>query len=307
MRRGFWLLALGLGLAFAVTAQGQPPLAQTSSRVSGDRAWKHLNAQVNHGPRVPGSLGHAKTLAYLEAELRRAGGRVTVDRFTVRLEGKSYAMANLYADFGPTAPDGLQGGMLAAHWDTRPVADHDPEPANRAQPIPGANDGASGTAVLLEIARVLGETPPQTPLRIAFWDGEDLGTTDATMFYGSRFYVRNRPLPRWGILLDMVGDRDLVIPQEGYSAHHAPELTRRIWDAAKLLGYASYFPRREGPAINDDHLPFLGAGVPFVDLIDFDYPYWHTLGDKPERCSAKSLEIVGNVVLHVVRELDRQK
>lgn len=300
MRRWLWLPAVVLGLAFAMTAQGQGPAVPG---VSGERAWQHLNAQVDAGPRVPGSPGHGKTMAYLEGELRRAGGRVTVDRFTVRLDGKTYPMANLYADFGPVAaaPD----GMLAAHWDTRPIAEEDPQVSNRRKPIPGANDGASGVAVLLEIARVLGDRPPQKPVRIAFWDGEDLGTTDRTMFYGSRYYVQNRPLPRWGILLDMVGDADLTIPQEAYSSQYAPELTRRIYDSARTLGHASTFPRKLGPAVNDDHLPFLSKGVPFVDLIDFDYPYWHTLGDTPARCSPRSLEIVGNVVLHALRELDR--
>lgn len=300
MRRWFWLPALILGFVFAMAAQGQGP---ATAGVSGERAWQHLLAQVNHGPRVPGSSGHAKTLAYLESELRRAGGRVTVDRFTVRMGGKSYPMANIYADFGPAAA--APQGMLAAHWDTRPIADSDPNPANQSKPIPGANDGASGVAVLLEIARTLGDRPPQKPVRIALWDGEDLGTTDSTMFYGSRYYVQNRPMPRWGILLDMVGDRDLAIPQEAYSAQYAPDLTRRIWDSARKLGYASTFPTRVGTAINDDHLPFLEKGIPFVDLIDFDYPYWHTLGDTPERCSPRSLEIVGNVVLHALRELDK--
>lgn len=300
MRRWLWLPAVVLGLAFALTAQGQGP---AMPGVSGERAWQHLIAQVDAGPRVPGSPAHAKTLAYLEGELRRAGGRVTVDRFTVSLDGKTYPMANLYADFGPVAakPD----GMLAAHWDTRPIAEEDPKVSNRRKPIPGANDGASGVAVLLEIARTLGDRPPQKPVRIAFWDGEDLGTSDSTMFYGSRWYVKNRPLPRWGILLDMVGDADLRIPQEAFSAQHAPELTRRIYDLARKLGHASTFPRMLGPAVNDDHLPFLSKGVPFVDLIDFDYPYWHTLGDTPARCSPRSLEIVGNVVLHALRELDQ--
>jgi len=300
MRRWFLLLAVIAGLAFSLSAKGQGP-AMTG--VSGDRAWQHLLAQVNAGPRVPGTPGHAKTLGYLDAELRKAGGRVTVDRFTITMGGKTYPMANVYADFGPTAPK--PDGMLAAHWDTRPIAEEDPEAANRHKPIPGANDGASGVAVLLEVARNLGDRPPAKPVRLAFWDGEDLGTSDSTMFYGSRWYVRNRPLPRWGMLLDMVGDKDLRIPQEAYSAQYAPDLTRRIWDSARQLGYASTFPRTQGPAINDDHLPFIEKGVPFVDLIDFDYPYWHTLADTPERCSPKSLEIVGNVVLHTLRELEK--
>ncbi len=298
MRRGFWLPVLIGTLAFTMSARGQ---GAATLGVSGERAWQHLLAQVNAGPRVPGSPAHAKTLAYLEAELRRAGGRVTVDRFTIRMGGQAYPMANLYADFGPPG----SGGMLAAHWDTRPIAEEDPDPAKRKSPIPGANDGASGVAVLLEIARTLGDRPPAKPLRIALWDGEDLGTTDSTMFYGSRWYVKNRPLPRWGILLDMVGDRDLRIPQEAYSARYAPDLMRTIWDSAKSLGVASHFPQREGPAVNDDHLPFLAKGVPFVDLIDFDYPYWHTSSDTPERCSPRSLEIVGNVVLGALRALDR--
>lgn len=299
MRRWLWLPVLFLMGTLALRAQGQGPAAPV---VSGDRAWQHLLAQVKQGPRVPGTEGHAKTLAYLESELRKAGGRVTVDRFTVRQDGKTYPMANLYADFGPAAPP---QGMLAAHWDTRPFADHDPSPANRNRPIPGANDGASGVAVLLEVARVLGDDPPRKPLRIAFWDGEDLGRTEEGMFHGSRWYVRNRPLPAWGILLDMVGDRDLEIPQEAHSAREAPELTRRIYETARKLGHARTFPARVGYGVSDDHLPFLRKGVPFVDLIDFDYPAWHTMADTPERCSPRSLEIVGDVVLRVTREMEK--
>lgn len=300
MRRRFCWVVILLGAFFALKGQGQ---GLSESGISGERAWQHLVAQVNAGPRVPGTPPHAKTLAYLESELRKTGARVTVDRFTITKDGKSYPLANVYADFGPVAD--RPEGMLAAHWDTRPIAEEDPRPENRTRPIPGANDGASGVAVLLEVARHLGDRPPQKPVRLAFWDGEDLGTSDATMFYGSRWYVRHRPLPRWGLLLDMVGDADLRIPQEAYSAHYAPDLTRRVWDTAHRLGYAATFPQLQGPPIRDDHVPFLERGVPFVDLIDFDYPYWHTLEDTPAHCSPRSLEIVGNVVLRVVRDLDK--
>lgn len=292
--RWLWLPVLVGGLIVASKAEGQGPA------FSGEKAWRHLVAQVDHGPRVPGTPAHAKTLAYLETELGRTGARVKVDRFSIQMDGKTYPMANVYADFGPEGPP---VGMLAAHWDTRPRADHDRDPARRNQPIDGANDGASGVAVLLEAARVLGERPPAKTLRLAFWDGEDLGKTDETMFYGSRHYVRSGPLPRWGILLDMVGDRDLGIPKEAFSAHHASDLTGRIWRKARELGHGAIFLDYVSLPVNDDHLPFLEKGVPFVNLIDFDYPYWHTTEDTIDKCAPRSLEIVGGVTLAAAREL----
>lgn len=251
------------------------------------------------GPRVPGTDAHARAIAYFQAELGRYAPEVTLERFSVRDGARTLKLTNVVAVFNRGKGD---PAMVAAHWDSRPRAEQDPHPEHRQQPIPGANDGASGAAVVLELARALKASPPPREVRLVLFDGEDWGETPGTMFYGSREYVRRHQgdLPAWGLLLDMVGDKDLVILREAYSEQRAGALVDRVHQAARALGHGSKFPDRGGPAVEDDHLPFLEAGVPFVDLIDFDYPHWHTVHDVPEHCSGESLEAVGNVVLRLL-------
>ena len=191
--------------------------------------------------------------------------------------------------------------LLAAHWDTRPIADHDPKPENRETPILGANDGASGVAVLLELARVFKTHPPPRRVVIVLFDGEDYGKTADDMFIGSRFFARNlgKWKPDYGILLDMVGDKNLTLPIEANSWNANRAFTAAIWNRAAALGLAP-FQQRLGPAIMDDHVPLIKVGIPMVDIIDFDYPYWHTIEDTVDKCSPKSLEVVATLVISVV-------
>jgi Zn-dependent M28 family amino/carboxypeptidase len=199
--------------------------------------------------------------------------------------------------------------LLCAHWDTRPYADQDPDPQKRTRPILGANDGASGVAVLLEVARVLRQIPPVKGVDIVLFDGEDYGrgfngdTSD--YFLGARRFAavnKGKYAPRLGILLDMIGDKDLTIYYEGNSNRTYPDHVARVWQAAAVLGYKQFI--RQGKyTISDDHIPLLEAGIPCIDLIDFDYPPWHTAGDTPDKCSPQSLKSVGDVVLKVVYEL----
>ncbi|HEY9899907.1 MAG TPA: M28 family peptidase [Pantanalinema sp.] len=289
----FWSwLSLTLILA-ASAAQAAPP------GISGAAAFRHLEAQVALGPRVPGTDAHAKAIASFEAELGRYAPRVALERFSVQDGPRTLALTNLVAVFGQGKGD---VAMVAAHWDSRPRSEQDPHPAHRLQPTPGANDGASGAAVVLELARALKASPPPREVRLVLLDGEDWGQTPETMFYGSREYVRRHrgDLPAWGLLLDMVGDKDLVILREAYSEARAGALLDRVYRTAAAMGYGANFPDQGGPAIEDDHLPFLEQGVPFVDLIDFDYPQWHTVHDLPAQCSPSSLEAVGNVALRLV-------
>jgi len=190
--------------------------------------------------------------------------------------------------------------MLCAHWDTRSVADRDPDPAKRGMPIIGANDGASGVAVLLEMARVLTTNPPPRPVLLAFWDGEDIGRESHPEEYaaGSRYWARHQipETPAEAILLDMVGDADLQIPIEWFSDHHARGLRSELWHWAELVD-APAFVDAPGPAVEDDHVPLIKVGIPAVDLIDFDYPYWHTSYDTADKCSAESLGQVGRVLI----------
>lgn len=265
---------------------------------SGERAFVYLEKQCEFGARVPGSMAHQRTQAYLFAELQKFAQEVTLQPFEFRQQNQSVQMNNILARFG-----GNGGGtiLLAAHWDTRPFADRDPNPANRNKPILGANDGASGVAVLLEVARVLKSNPPLNSVIIVLFDGEDYGKSVSSMFLGSQYFAQN--MGSWtadfGILLDMVGDQDLELPMERYSWNADPELTEAIWKRAEEIGLSA-FQRRLGTAVIDDHLQLIDAGVPTVNIIDFNYPYWHTVEDTPDKCSPNSLEVVGRLVLSIV-------
>ncbi|MBM3216142.1 M28 family peptidase [Candidatus Poribacteria bacterium] len=273
---------------FCLAAGG---FAQSIPRIDGARAMDHLRKQVAFGPRVPGTASHERTRTYLVDTLRQFASKVSVQSF----RHGDVAMSNVVASFGTGSEPGL---LLCAHWDTRPFADQEKDPARAKRPIPGANDGASGVAVLLEIARSLHDVPPPVPVAIVLFDGEDWGKTSDEMFLGSKHYAKN-PLPwkpRRGILLDMVGDADLSIPVEIHSWDAAAEMVRAVWDVAESMGVKE-FRREAGGAILDDHVPLIAAGIPTINLIDFDYPHWHTLADTPDKCSADSLRKVGDVVL----------
>ena len=265
-----------------------------------ERAWDHLLAMCSLGTRVPGSDGHRACLAYIDEHLRTYCPDVRHQSFRHDLGYGAVTLTNVIASFSPRQGDRI---CLAAHWDTRHVADRDPDPANRSTPIIGANDGASGTAVLLEIARILSKNPPGVGIDLLFFDGEDSGTEgEPTSFcIGSQHFAATCPSyrPRYGILLDMIGDRDLVITRERYSQRHCPDLMDRIWRTAEKMGVTA-FVDKPGPVMYDDHIPFLERGISFVDIIDFDYPYWHTLDDTPEHCSPQSLGDVGRVVCRVI-------
>ena len=203
---------------------------------------------------------------------------------------------------GKTAPS-TKPLLLCAHWDTRPRADRDPDSAKREQPILGANDGASGVAVLMEVARLLAQNPPPRTVIIAFFDGEDMGrsTYPEEFCLGARYWAAH-PIPepvKEAILLDMVGDADLEIPVEPYSEMNAPALRQRLWDIAGRLELSA-FTERMGPGVEDDHLPLQQVGIKAVDLIDFDYRWWHTTADTPDKCSAESLGQVGRLLIEYI-------
>ena len=286
------------GLVERLTRQETPP----ELRFDPDRAFQHLVAQVELGPRVPNTPGHQAGRDYLLRELGAVADQVLAQDFIQEIRGVPLQLSNLIGVLGPDQPTKV---LLAAHWDTRPTADMDPNPAHRDQPIAGANDGASGVAVLLEVARVLREAGPPLGVVIVFFDGEDYGPGIDAMFLGSRYYARHLvpERPAWGILLDMVGDRDLQILREGYSERLAPAVNERVWRAARELGRPE-FVDAVGQAILDDHLPLLEVGVPMIDLIDFSYgpanSWWHTLEDTPDKCAPASLQAVGQVVLRTL-------
>lgn len=292
--RGLFLLLLGLA-GCRLAGMGASAPVVSAPEFDGERAMEWLRRQVEIGPRVPGTESHQKAHQMLAEAL---GPGTQEQEFTYLAAHTVVQMVNLIAQFGPKDGERI---LLCAHWDTRPFADQDPDPKNRSKPVPGANDGASGVAVLLEMARLFRAAPPPVGVTLVLFDGEDWGRTTETMFIGSRFFAQH-PLGgpfRYGILLDMVGDADLQIYRECYSQERAPEVVDRVWRAANELGIEAFRPS-VGHRIQDDHLPLLERGIPVIDVIDFDYPYWHTIADTPDKCSARSLKHVGDVIRHVV-------
>ncbi len=265
-------------------------------------AWWYLECQISFGPRNPGSVGHVQVREFLCAELLNYADSVEVQEFEVVYEGKEYEMANISAFFQSASGESEPYVILSAHFDTRPRAEHDPEPLLRSTPIIGANDGASGVAVLMEIAGVLATRRPPVPIKLMFFDGEDFGSSVDMMFLGSRRLAAtiDPSQIRYMILLDMVGDAELDIFIEGYSYSSAPQLIDAVWNSAASMGYESVFHNEVQNWILDDHLPFINRGIPSIDIIDFDYPFWHTTSDTIDKCSKESLSVVRNVILDVV-------
>lgn len=272
----------------------------------GENAFKYLNAQVNFGPRVPNTPQHLACRDFLFNELLKYADEVKLQNFTDNAYGKILSLSNIIATFNKNAQKRI---LLCAHWDTHPWADQDPDPTKRDQPILGANDGASGVAVLLEIARILKSHPPEIGVDIVLFDGEDYAKPNDISGYlrGSKYFAKNKPAdynPMFGILLDMIGDAQLEIPKEGYSIRYAPDVLQLVWSIAAELNYIE-FSNRESIEIFDDHIPLNEIGIKTINLIDFNYPdetnrYWHTLEDTPDKCSPNSLKVVGTVLLHLI-------
>lgn len=284
-----------LGLLSVLSAVGWFAWMKTQPepvlRFDGERALRDVAAQVAFGPRTPASEAHQKTIAYIQTELTAAGWQSRVE--TAQFGGQT--ALNILATRNKKAPVIL----LGAHYDSRLVADNDPNPANQTVPVPGANDGASGVAVLLELARNL--PAESTATALLFIDIEDNGRLPGwDWILGSRAFAANLPIPppQAVVIVDMIGDADLNIYMEKNSD---PMLTRQIWETAKNLGYESAFIPVEKYRVTDDHVPFIEKGLRAVDLIDLDYPDWHTLQDTPDKVSASSLQKVGETLLAWIR------
>lgn len=286
---------------------GCSPASDTMPSFDQTNAFNLLKKQVEFGPRYPGASGHDQARDYLVSQLKQYADSVTLQDFSHNINGNQIKMQNITAVFNPKAKNWI---LLCAHWDTRPTADQEVLAAKKKQPIPGANDGASGVAVLLEMARMFAKQKPDVGIYMVLFDGEDYGPSGANMFLGSAYFAQNldkcavvdgKPVKfKYGILLDMVGDKDLGIYQEDQSSQAAPNVVKKVWDTAKALGYEEQFPSEGSQSIMDDHVPLIRAGVKCIDIIDFDYGPWHTLDDTVDKCSPKSLKIVGDVIAHVV-------
>jgi Zn-dependent M28 family amino/carboxypeptidase len=251
---------------------------------------------------VPGTKPHDAALAFLVKRARALADQVELEEFPALSPPypRGVKLTNVVARFGPTRTPRV---LLCAHWDSRPRADADPDSTRRNEPVLGANDAASACAVLLHLAELLHARPPALGVDLVWFDGEDGGIEGSMNTYclGSREHVRRlgQRRPAYVILLDMVGDRELTLPMEAYSLARAPELVRAVWGRAERLGLAAFIPEPHA-AVYDDHMPFLEAGIPAIDVIDFDYPYWHTVEDTPDKCSAQSLATVGELLVDLV-------
>jgi Zn-dependent M28 family amino/carboxypeptidase len=281
----------------ALLACVTPAAATDPPTFDGGRAFEHLRAVVGFGPRPPGSAAADETRRYIKAQMAAIGVQVAEQAFEAKTPIGPVKMANLRATIPGTRPERL---ILAGHYDTKLF---------KQFRFVGANDAGSSTAFLIEMARVLKARKNPLTVELLFLDGEEafidwyLGDDNR---YGSRHYVqdakRTGDLARIKamILVDMIGDRDLVIKRETTSTAW---LTDIIWAAAKGLGYASVFSS-EPFAVEDDHIPFLNAGVPAVDLIDLEYPPWHTAEDTLDKVSARSLEVVGRVLTAALPKIE---
>lgn len=296
-----------LPLAVVVGCGGEP--APGRGAFDAALADSLVARQVAFGPRVPGTEAHAAALRWMTEWLEERADSVAQIPFThVTQDGDTLSLTNVWASFAPQASSRI---LLTAHWDSRPVAERSEDPDDRGRPVPGANDGASGVAVLLALADELARTPPVVGVDILLTDGEDWGygpvgyeTRIEDMLLGARHFASTQGgtyRPLFGILLDMVGERNARFPWEQNSLALAPEVVRRVWDVAEELGHGDYFPQEPGRAVTDDHVVLNEAGIRTIDIIDFDYPAWHTADDTPDKIDPATLGAVGDVVLEVIR------
>lgn len=259
---------------------------QRPQTFSGDRAYLDVVNLVALGPRTPGSEAHENAVNYIRNELQKANWIVEIQ--VSEFNGKF--IKNIIARRSDIPPEVI----LGAHYDSRLMADRDPDAKKQQEPVPGANDGASGTAVLLELGRILPSN--SVPVWLVFFDAEDQGSIPGWQDWsiGARAFVDAYTLkPRAVVILDMVGDKNLNILKERQSSQR---LIGEIWSVARELGFQEYFLDEQKYTITDDHVPFLDAGIPAVDIIDIEYRFWHTSHDVPENISPVSLGIVGTTI-----------
>lgn len=285
----------------------------------GDSALAFARAQCEFGPRTPNSSALEKCGDYIVAQFKAAGLTVTEQRTKVTgWDGKQLGCRNIIAAFHPERKDRV---VLAAHYDSRPWADKDADSTRHRTPVMAADDGASGVAVLLEVARHLHKLNPQIGVDLVCFDAEDYGAPywapenkrddESTFCLGSQYWSKNITAdykPRYGILLDMVGGADNRFYFEGFSLRYAQPVVTKVWDAARLAEAGDYFVQESGGFITDDHLPMNNiAGIPTIDIIAFNpdggFPaHWHTTGDTMDKLSAKTLRAVGQTLLQVLSE-----
>lgn len=288
-----------------------------SPAFNGDSAYAFTAAQVAFGPRVPGTKAHEACAKWMVEKLKSYSKNVVEQPFKARLyDGKTVNGKNIIASFNPESKVRI---FLSAHWDSRPFADHDADEKNHKTPIDGANDGASGVGVLMEVARQLSLKNPTIGVDLVLFDVEDWGEPDGTesakednWCLGSQHWARTPHVQgykaRFGILLDMVGAANAEFAKEGTSMYYAPDVMNKVWDIASKLGFSSYFVARNSNPITDDHIYVNKiASIPTIDIIQQDpstpsgfNKHWHTIGDNMDNINKETLSAVGKVCLAVV-------
>ncbi len=322
------LFALSIGIMALQACNNEQPTRVKHTVVSpkisipnfnADSAYYYTKTQVAFGPRVPGSKAHAQCAAYYVRFFNRLGVKVYQQKFKSRsFDHKILSGDNIIASINPKEERRV---LLAAHWDSRPFADQDPDPKKHHTPIDGANDGASGVGVLMEMARQMAKDKPKIGVDILLLDLEDYGqqadekpipNSEDTWGLGAQYWAKNPHIPgydaRFGILLDMVGAKDANFYEEYYSKHYASGVLDKVWNAAAKIGYGDYFKFQDGGGVLDDHV-FINkfAYIPTIDIIQHDpnsksgfFPYWHTVEDNMSKIDTNTLKIVGQTLMEVV-------
>lgn len=326
MKRIIFIITLGLVL-FSCVEKDKPSEDKKTLEVkkvkvqvpefNPDSAYDFIEQQVAFGPRVPGTKAHAECAKYLTNKLKSYADNVIVQN------GKAYAfndavldIKNIIATFQPGKDNRI---LLCAHWDSRPFADHDPDEKNHNTPIDGANDGASGVGVLIEIARHLKDSPTELGIDIILFDVEDYGEPQGLQTerndnwaLGSQYWAKNphevNYNARFGILLDMVGAKNATFTMEATSMYYAPDIVKKVWNIAHEIGYQKYFLFERTGGITDDHLYInVIRNIPTIDIIHYDpntptgfFEYWHTVGDNLSVIDKTTLKVVGQTVLTVI-------
>jgi glutaminyl-peptide cyclotransferase len=272
------------------------------------KAFSHLVDQCSYGPRNPGSEGYKNFSIYLEKYLKNLSSNLVIQEFTYleHITGVERNGKNFIIQFNKESNERI---LIGAHWDTRAISDEDTNEDNRSMPVLGANDGASGTAVLMELATIFSTNSPPIGVDIVFFDAEDVGISGQPTTYamGSEYFSKNLPIdkPDSGIIVDMVGDKYLKIPIERFSYQIDRDAVKELWSLARDLSLSA-FEYTVGYEIYDDHVPLWeNAKIPTIDIIDFDYPnlfynHWHTQNDTPENCSPQSLGQVGTLLVNYI-------
>lgn len=326
MRRSYMMLlsAFLLFSAFSCGGSNNKKADDSTTEVNvsvpefdADSAFLYTQKQVDFGPRIPNSKAHQDCGDYLAKQLEKFGAQVTNQYADlVAYNGTLLKSRNIIGSYKTESKKRI---ALFAHWDSRPWADNDPDPKNHHTPILGANDGASGVGVLLEIARLINQQAPELGIDLIFFDAEDYGTPQfeekdqaSSWCLGSQYWAQNPHVEgynaRFGILLDMVGGKNATFYKEGYSEEYAPDINKKVWKAAKKLGFSRNFVDEQGGMVTDDHLPVNQiARIKTIDIVPSDpsgkYSFnetWHTINDNMEHIDKTTLKAVGQTVMEVI-------